>query len=128
LRGFHEEAAILLMVAAFATGWNAQSSYDRPWPGALHFYTANVSDSENDNPVRWWVSIEASGNNKAAHGTDYTFISPGYKPATDRLEQLPCMRCKLVGVQTLPTVSNSTSFSKSTTKLRVVPTEWHFPW
>ncbi len=77
-----------LLVAAFATGVNAQSSYDRPWPGALHFYTANVSDSENDNPVRWWVSIEASGNNKAAHGTDYTFISPGYNPATDRLEAI----------------------------------------
>jgi hypothetical protein len=78
--------SLFFMLVLFALGVNAQSTYDHPWPGATHHYITTVTDSENDNPVRWWVSTDALGNNKAVYNTDYTFVTAGYNSGTNQLE------------------------------------------
>ena len=76
----------VIILVAFAIGVKAQSTWDHPWPGATHHYTATVTDAENDNPVRWYVATDASGNTKAVYNTDYTFVTSGYNPGDDQLE------------------------------------------
>jgi hypothetical protein len=66
---------LLLMGVAVAKG---QSSYLMPYPGAIHTYSASVTDIGNINPVRWYVATDNLGTQKAEQGTDFTFISPGF--------------------------------------------------
>lgn len=77
---------LFFMLVLFALGVNAQSTYDHPWAGATHHYVATVTDPGNDNPVRWWVATDATGNTKAVYNTDYTFVTAGYNSGNDRLE------------------------------------------
>jgi hypothetical protein len=77
---------LFLLFVAFAFSMYAQSTYNHPWAGATHHYVATVTDAGNNNPVRWWVATDASGNTKAVHGTDYAFVSAGYDSGDDRLE------------------------------------------
>jgi oxalate decarboxylase/phosphoglucose isomerase-like protein (cupin superfamily) len=74
------------LIIAFAVGVKAQSTWNNPWPGATHHYVATVTDPGNDNPVRWWVATNASGNTKAVYSTDYTFVTTGYNAGNDQLE------------------------------------------
>jgi hypothetical protein len=77
---------LILIVVAFTLGVNAQSVYNKPWPGATHHYTATVTDPEKDNPVRWWVATDVTGNTKAVYNTDYTFATAGYNAGNKQLE------------------------------------------
>ena len=64
----------------------AQSTFQNPWRGITHTYTATVTDAGNDNPVRWYVATDALGTTKAVYGDDYTFVTSGYNSVTDQLE------------------------------------------
>jgi hypothetical protein len=55
-------------------------------PGNTHNYDATVTDTGTPNEVRWYVATDAAGSTKAVHGTDYTFVTPGYNNATNQLE------------------------------------------
>jgi hypothetical protein len=77
---------ISFLIIAFAADVKAQSTWNHPWPGSTHHYTATVTDPENDNPVRWWVATDATGDTKAVYTTDYTFVTGGYNGGNDRLE------------------------------------------
>jgi hypothetical protein len=74
------------LILAFAVGVKAQSTWHHPWAGATHHYTATVTDPEHDNPVRWWVATNASGNTRAVYNTDYSFITSGYNAVANQLE------------------------------------------
>ena len=76
----------ILVLIAFTSGVNAQSTWKNPWPGATHSYMASVIDPENDNPVRWYVTTDAAGTQKALYNTDYSFVTNGYNAATNQLE------------------------------------------
>jgi len=76
----------IFLFVVFALAVNAQSVFNKPWPGATHHYTATVTDPEKDNPVRWWVSTDPLGETKAVYNTDYSFVTPGYNATTNRLE------------------------------------------
>lgn len=77
---------VIVMLLAFVGSVSAQSTYLNPYRSATHTYLATVVDAGEPNPVRWYVSTDALGVTKAIHGTDYTFITPGYNPATSQLE------------------------------------------
>lgn len=74
---------LLLFVSGIAL---AQSTYVNPFPGYTHTYTVAVVDPGDDNPVSWYVSTTADGSVKAAHGTDYTFVTSGYNSGNDQFE------------------------------------------
>jgi hypothetical protein len=74
------------LIVAFTVGVKAQSTWNNPWPGATHHYVATVTDPESDNPVRWWVATDATGNTKAVYNTDYTFVTSGYNAGNNQLE------------------------------------------
>lgn len=76
---------LLLLWVGLASAY-AQSTFDRPLRGATHTYSATVADGGAPNPVRWYVATDALGAVKAAHGTDYTFVTSGYNGATQQLE------------------------------------------
>jgi hypothetical protein len=79
---------LFFLSIAFALGVSAQSTYNQPWPGATHHYTATVTDPGNDNPVRWWVATDATGNTKAVYNTVYEFDTLGYNIGNDRFEDV----------------------------------------
>ena len=75
---------LLLLVGVVET--YAQSTFNLPYRGATHTYSATVTDGGAPNPVRWYVATDAEGKFKASEGTDYTFITPGYNAANQQLE------------------------------------------
>jgi len=80
---------LLFILVSFAYVVNAQSTFDEPWPGATHHYTAAVTDDPvPNNPVRWWVATDPSGNTKALYNTVYEFDTLGYNIGNDRFEDV----------------------------------------
>lgn len=74
---------ILIILCLVFWGYSAtgQSHYQNPIAGYTHTYEAYVTDPGNMNPVRWYVATDVYGLNKAQHGADYTFQSPGFSTA-----------------------------------------------
>jgi len=79
---------IIFVLVAFAVGVKAQSTWSHPWLGATHSYMASVTDPENDNPVRWYVTTDAAGTIRADYSTVYSFVSEGYNASTKQLEDI----------------------------------------
>jgi len=61
-------------------------TYLQPLPGGTYTYTATVTDPGNNNPVRWYVTTDATGLTRAISPDDFTFVTGGYDAADRQLE------------------------------------------
>jgi hypothetical protein len=77
---------IILTILVFSIVYAKGQGYLFPLPGGTNTYNATVTDTGNPNEVRWYVTTDQAGTTRAVHGTDFSFVTPGYNAGSEQLE------------------------------------------
>ena len=76
--------ALFILFFVISFGSFGQSTFNFPYRGATHTYSAAVNDAGTPNPVKWYVATDKSGT-RATYGDDYVYVTEGYNAQEDAL-------------------------------------------